>query len=104
MTTSTTTSEDRENSGETPEKKFSRRESRFRAPSEVYYFTIYTALTILFTYPIAFRPTATFYGLPEDPLTFQWFFWYLARKGGWGPRLRAHCWISTRSRPQVLAT
>lgn len=46
------------------------------------FFGVYAALTLIVTYPVPFKLASSFYGLPEDPLYFQWSFWYLARGGG----------------------
>lgn len=46
------------------------------------FFSIYTVVTVVMTYPVLFRIGSVFYGLPEDPLLFQWMFWYMARGGG----------------------
>jgi hypothetical protein len=34
------------------------------------------------TWPVLIRPTGVFYGLAEDPLLFQWMFWYTGKAGG----------------------
>lgn len=46
------------------------------------FFSVYAVVTAVMTYPVIFRIGSVFYGLPEDPLLFQWMFWYMARGGG----------------------